>query len=245
MFLVTLMPEILLPTEGHPFITSNAAQWMAVEALFISRSKGLDLEDVFLGELSNYYRDWALSDSALGTNDTAKRHLVFLAETEQLRQTVNNPRNSILNVIANDIEPLRRVVEGVMAGGSKDAAFKAVSNVYNAADKYPAKLLADPELKDNLPKAIRGTSFDRLKKLWSAYADSLHYILIWHVGYKRAHSDRPLEPVPDASAVHRKMAPFITSSKRTKPISLPEPVILKFVSSREYALTKKDQVNQK
>lgn len=56
------MPEVLLPTEGHPFITSAAAQWMAIEALFIARSKNLNLkvEEIFLGELSNYYRDWAL-----------------------------------------------------------------------------------------------------------------------------------------------------------------------------------------
>lgn len=231
------MPEVWIPTEDLVCISAIEAQWLSVDALFISRSRDLDFEDVYLGNLSLYYKAWAENEMFNGRQSAPASELMFFLSTEHLRSIVTEEQNTAFAVIEKDVEPLRRVLEGVLSGASKAEAMSKIADAYRTF--YRAELLSDPEFRDNLPKVVNHTSKPRLEALWTKYADVFHYILMWHVGRLRASAGIDLEPVPDARKIQRKVAKLVSASSRTRPLILPDPVLLRFCTREEYAAHKK------
>ncbi|UWP91561.1 hypothetical protein K3X13_10870 [Aliiroseovarius crassostreae] len=234
------MADLLAPTEGHEFISAPEAQWLAVDALFISLARGLDFDEVFGGGLSKYYQTWLLEIAKKEGRTAGYAQLQKLRTTERARALFDDPKNSVWRVIEEDLQPLRMVIEGVMSGASQRDAIESVSRALMRPDGFRTEFVDDPEFADAMPRTLRHSSIARLGQLWRTYRSVFHYVLIWHAGYLRTRAGYELEPVPDATKAFKKISSRIAASSRTKRILLTEPTILKFVSATDYAASKKD-----
>ncbi|MVO18595.1 hypothetical protein [Parasedimentitalea huanghaiensis] len=234
------MPEILVPTDGHAFVNAERAQWFALETLFVSRSRRLDFEDLYLGGLSKCFQEWVLERAGQADAPITASHLKFLAKTERLRALIDAPENNIWPVIERDILPLSMVIDGVINGASQSEAFAAVSSAFTAPGGFRGAFEHDPEFKDNFPLPLRRTSVDRLEQVWRKYRDIFQYVVIWRAGCDFSRSGGVRGKVPDAHNVFQEISSIFKAASRTKRIKLPEPTILKFVTSDEYEQHKKD-----
>lgn len=223
------MPELLVPSEGYPFIASAEAQWLAVETLFLCRSKNLKFERTYLGMLSFYYKAWARADFDEGNLLNAKTHYDILDKTDELRHDIRNPSEMVLDVILNDVQPLRMVLEAVSRGQSKEEAKTTVSISLQRLDTMRGDFLKDLEFKDDLPRALKQTGAERLDGLWRKYADILHYIILWRAGYQHARLSNNFEPVQGEQQAVDFLRERFASQKRTNPIKMKEPLHLRFV----------------
>ncbi|MEO9517951.1 MAG: hypothetical protein ABJH45_08965 [Paracoccaceae bacterium] len=176
------MPELRVPSEGYPFISSAEAQWLAVETLFLSRSKAMSFDRTYLGILSFYYIEWAKADLDQGNELNAMTHFKVLEESEELRHELHSPSALILDVIFNDVQPLRMVLEAVLRGASKEEAYLMVSKSLVELSNMRGEFQKDPEFGNALPRALKQTSPSRLEGLWRQYADILHYVFLWKAG---------------------------------------------------------------
>lgn len=225
------MPELLVPSEGYPFIAPAEAQWLAVETLFLCRSKNLEFERTYLGMLSFYYKAWARADFDEGNSLNASIHYNILDKTEELRHGIRNPSEMVLDVIMNDVQPLRMVLEAVLRGQSKEEAKKTVSDSLQRLDTMRGDFLKDHEFKEDLPRVLKQTGTDRLDGLWRKYADILHYIILWRAGYQHARLRHDLEPVQGEQQAVDFLRERFASQKRTNPIKMKEPLYLRFVQA--------------
>lgn len=234
------MPDLLVPSEGYPFISSSEAQWLAVETLFLCRSKGRDFEQAYLGILSIYYLEWARSDLDHGNKHNAAVHFDVLDKTDHLRHDMRNAKDLILDVILNDVQPLRMVLDGVLHGASKEEAYTAVSDSLVRVNTMRGEFERDPEFETAIPRAVKQTSPSRLEGLWRKYADVLHYIFLWNAGYLHARQGSDLEPVQGEERVIGFLRDRFASQKRTNPITMIEPLQLRFLPALEWAEKKRD-----
>lgn len=233
------MSEILVPTEGHQCVNSIAAEWLAIDALFISISSGLDFECVFMGGWSKYFQHWLLHNAEQNGMAVTPNQLRILADTEHMRRVFDDPKNNCMKVIEHDIQPLRMVIEGVLSGASQKEAITIVSNALMNPNKIRPQFLSDSEFLDDLPRFLNHTSESRLAELWRKYKNVFHYILIWHAGFLSVREGNQIEAVPDAMKAFKKIAPRFEAASITKRLTLPEPTILKFVTAKEFADNKK------
>ncbi|SCZ53803.1 hypothetical protein SAMN04488118_102193 [Epibacterium ulvae] len=234
------MADLLAPTEGHEFISPQEAQWLAVDALFVSLARQLEFDEVFGGGLSKYYQVWLLEIAKKQGRTAGFTQLNKLKATERSRAVFDDPKNSVWRVIEEDLLPLRMVIEGVMSGASQKDAMERVSEALMRPDGFRTEFVNDPEFADAMPKTLRHSSVKRLEQLWRKYRSVFHYILIWHAGFLRTRAGHELEPVPDALRAFRKISSRIEASSRTKRLLLPEPTVLKFVSAADYAASMRD-----
>ncbi|MDW3221954.1 MAG: hypothetical protein R8G34_03560 [Paracoccaceae bacterium] len=224
------MPELLVPSEGYPYISSAEAQWLAVETLFLCRSKKMNFDRTYLGMLSFYYKAWARADLDEGNLLNAKTHYNVLDETEELRHDLRNPSELVLNVILNDVQPLRMVLEAVLRGASKEVANAKVSASLQQLDAMRAEFLRDPEFKEALPRTLKQTRPSRLEGLWRQYADILHYVILWRAGYQHARLRNDLEPVQGEQRAVEFLKERFAAQKKTNPIKRKEPLYPRFVT---------------
>ena len=231
------MPDIYIPTEGYPYISSAEAQWLAIDSLFIARSRNLVFEDVFMGGLSKYYQAWAMSEIENGRNGAAASQLKALVATEHLRAVFDDPKNSIWLVVENDVQPLRMVIEGVMSGGSQKAVMERVCAALTKPDGIRDEFLKDPEFAESFPRLLNHTSTQRLGQLWAKYNDIFHYVLLWHVGFLSVRSGQDLEVLPDPQELHKFIKARILSASTTKKLRLRKVLLLTDVSSASYDVT--------
>lgn len=225
------MPELLVPSEGYPYISSAEAQWLAVETLFLCRSKKMNFDRTYLGMLSFHYKAWAQVDLDQGNSLNAKTHYNVLDKTEELRHDIRDPSRMVFDVIINDVQPLRMVLEAVLRGASKEDAYAKVSANLQQLDGTRGEFLKDPELKENLPRALKQTRPSRLEGLWRQYADILHYVVLWRAGYQHARLRNDLEPVQGEQRVVAFLKERFAAQKRTNPIKMKEPLYLRFLQA--------------
>lgn len=206
------MADLLVPTEGHEFISPQEAQWLAVDALFVSLARQLEFDEVFGGGLSKYYQVWLLEVAKKQGRTAGFTQLNKLKATEPARAVFDDPKNSVWRVIEEDLLPLRMVIEGVMSGASQKDAMERVSEALMRPDGFRTEFVNDPEFADAMPKTLRHSSVKRLEQLWRKYRSVFHYILIWHAGFLRTRAGHELEPVPDALRTFRKISSRIEAS---------------------------------
>jgi hypothetical protein len=225
------MPELLVPSEGYPYISSAEAQWLAVETLFLCRSKNMNFDRTYVGMLSFYYKAWAQADLDQGNSLNAKTHYNVLNETEELRHGIRDPSGMVLDVILNDVQPLRMVLEAVLRGASKEDAYAKVSVNLQHLDGIRGEFLKEAELKKDLPRALKQTRPSRLEGLWRQYADILHYVVLWRAGYQHVRLRNDLEPVQGERRAVAFLKERFAVQKRTNPIKMKEPLYLRFVQA--------------
>lgn len=234
------MPELAVPSEGYPFISSAEAQWLAVETLFLCRSRTMNFDRAYLGMLSFYYKEWAKADLDLGNELNAKTHFKVLEESEELRHELHNPRALILDVVLNDVQPLRMVLEAVLRGASKEEAYSMVSRSLVNLDNMRGEFQNSPELEHLTPRAVKQTSPSRLEGLWRQYADILHYVFLWKAGYQHVSRRNDLEMVQGEQRVVDFLKERFASQKRTNPIKMKSPLILHFLPVAAWADEKRN-----
>ncbi len=144
------MPDVYIPTENLRWVSSCEAQWIAVDALFISRSREIPFEDVYFGNLSRQHKLWIEKEIRNGLTDIPAREVIFHFETDHLRKLLEEMQNSAISVIEKDVEPLRLVLEGVMHGGTKNRVMSRVSEVYR--QHYGPEINNDPVVSLNPTK---------------------------------------------------------------------------------------------
>lgn len=235
------MPEIWVPTEGLPYISSVEAQWLAVDALLVSRARGFEFMPTYLGYLSHYIIRWLDREDIKEYKDSINGHYRIVLQTEQYRRVLDIPENNKYLIIMEETFPVGLVLESVLKGRTKS----------NSVDIAERKLRAiGGQIRDEfkkegieLPRFTRFSGERKLELLWTKYSDLLHYVGAHLVGLRCATENEGIPNIDVADTYLSRLQSQLKSPNRAKrrgpKIKFPDPTKLVFATPEQYETRKK------
>ncbi len=220
------MTELLVATEGLPYCSKENARLYAVEALIISKAREIRFYDAYYGRISHELSLWVEKHLHELDGKTAANLLSIVRNSEEHRFSLYREENDFIKILRDEIVPIGCVLHQIILGSNKENALEQARELLQYRSTKAEKVA-------DLPKSAQKLSKRKLERLWATYSEVPHYV--WLVFLNQLRPIAGVEPVSYSNGREcwgQIMSAFEAASP-TRPISSPEPVFLKFVTTKE------------
>lgn len=221
------MTELPVVTEDLSYCSKEDARLYAVEALIISKARGVRFYDAYYGLISHNLGRWVEEHIHEIDGKTAAYFLSLVRKTERHRFFLEREENNFMKVLRDEVIPIGCVLHQIFSGSNKERALTQAKELLQFRS-------TDTELVADLPKSAQHLGKRKLERLWATYSEIPHYV--WLVSLNQWRLAAAVEPVSYNSGREcwgQIMSAFEAVSP-TKQISSPEPIFLKFMTTKEF-----------
>ena len=221
------MTELLVATEDIFYCSPEDAQLFAIEALLLSKGRGIGFYETYAGLMSFHLKAWIEENGE--RIDSKTLHYLFkkVNETEPMRFVINQEGNNFKEIMQNELLPISCVIHQMVLGSNKQEALSDAEDMLSYRNGFYQGI-------ENLPKAAKNLSKRTLERLWKKYLEVPHYVWLSSINKMRLMADMDTVTYQNGREIWGQLMSAVDAISTTKQMSIPEPIFLRFVTSEEF-----------
>ncbi|WP_376873279.1 hypothetical protein [Albirhodobacter sp. R86504] len=221
------MTELLVATEDIVYCSPEDARLFAVEALLLSKGRGVRFYDAYYGLVSFHLKAW-IEDNGDQVEKHYLQHLFKLVNrTEHIRFILNQEGNNFISILSDEIIPISTVIHQIVSGSNKEKAISEAEDMLSYRNGYYEGLR-------ELPKGGKNLSKRTIERIWKKYLEVPHYAWLRAINQIRQMSGIEAVTYENGREVWGQIMSAVDAVSTTKQMSIPEPIFLRFVTDEEF-----------
>lgn len=221
------MTDLLVATEDLFYCSPQDARLFAVEALLLSKARGVRFYDAYYGLASFQLKAWIEDNGDQVDKDNLQHLFKLVNQTEELRFVLDQEGNNFTSILSDEILPISAVIHQIVLGSNKEKAISEAEDMLSFRNGYYEGL-------QKLPKGGKNLSKRTLERIWKKYLEVPHYAWLSAINQMRQMAGIETVTYENGREIWGQLMSAIDAVSTTKQMSIPEPIFLHFVTETEF-----------